>query len=297
MKILFLTFILLPFLYLSQSNPTKQQIDTTLSSEKSRWMDTSDLNVYLKTDIKYASSAADTRKQAQSATGTLGMKFEKGYLFGSAVFTIHSQNEQIIATDVSEKKLFGSSLLLPQNSSSNISNFELNLGCNSFYRRKKYADLTGNEFRKFLHIWAQPLGCQLVWRVNNTVWEKSQIIVPITISSLSVDLTYRILDIKMSNLGDDRVKLILGFGYNTRRLGGDYGLDENESLRQEFLGSTKLGFDGTKITTRLEVSKFYGQIDLTSFSKRDNIKGFSGNQAVITIGIRADLGLVNRKLN
>lgn len=296
-KLFILFFITLPFINFSQIEPKKNTDSIISENTFVEFRDTTDLKVYLKTDIKYASSAADTRKEAQSATGTLGMKFEKGYLFGSAVFTIHSQNEQISTTDDSERKLFGTSLLLPQNSSSNISNFELHLGANSFYKRKKYSELRGNDFYKFMHTWLQPIGCQIIWRVNNTVWEKSQITVPVTISSFSVDMTYRILDVKMDNFGDDRVKLIFSVGYNSRRLGGDYGLDENSSLRYQFLGSDKLAFNGLKITTRLEVSKFYGQIDLTSFSKKDNIKGFSGDQAVITIGIRADLGLATKKLN
>lgn len=294
---LLILLLMIPVLGFSQ-NGVEKKVDSTIHiNHTTQFRDSNDLKVYLKTDIKYASSAADTRKEAQLATGTLGMKFEKGYLFGSAVFTIHSQNEQISTTDINERKLFGSSLLLPQNSSSNISNFELHLGSNSFYRRKKSHELTGTKFYKFMHTWLQPIGCQVIWRVNNTVWQKSQDIVPVTISSLSVDMTYRLLDVKMDNFGDDRVKLFFGIGHNSRRLGGDYGLDENENLRLEFLGTKRLAFNGVKITTRLEVSKFYGQIDLTSFSKKDNIKGFSGDQAVITIGLRADLGLATKKLN
>ncbi len=265
MKYIFLLISILPLISLSQVKK-----------------DTSELKVYLKTDINYASSAADTRKEAQSATGTLGIKFQKGYLFGSSVFTIHSQNEQIATEDNTELKLFGSSLLLPQNSSSNMSNFELHLGADSFYKRTK---------DNFWHVWLQPIGFQFRWRVNNTVWDKSSVSIPLTISSVSADLTYRILDVKMDNFGEEKIRLITSVGYVNRRLGGDYGLDENIELRKEYLGTSKLAFDGFKFSTRLEVSKFYGQIDLTSFSKKDNIRGFSGDQAVITIGIRADLGL------
>ena len=57
MKILKVIIFLLPFISLSQK-------------------DTNDLRVYLNTDIKYASSASDTRKESQSAVGTLGVLFE-----------------------------------------------------------------------------------------------------------------------------------------------------------------------------------------------------------------------------
>jgi hypothetical protein len=90
---------------------------------------------------------------------------------------------------------------------------------------------------------------------------------------------------------DEKIRLMVSLGYTSRRLGGDYGLDKNSELRKEFIGTDRLGFDGVKFSTRLEVSKFYGQIDLTSFSNKGNIAGFSGNQAIVSLGIRADLPL------
>jgi hypothetical protein len=263
MKLIKVVLFLLPFLCYSQTDTSK----------------TKDLKVYLKTDINYASSTSDSRKEAQSATGTLGIKFEVENIYGSSTFTIHSQNEQISTSDSLEKKLFGSSLLLPQNSSSNISNFELQLGMRSFCKK-------GSQKSKYIRA----IGGQFTYRINNTIWEKSSISIPITISSVSLDLTYRLLDVGMSD-SDERIKLMMSFGYINRRLGGDYGLNQNFELRKEFLGTDRLGFDGLKVSTRLEISKFYGQIDITNFGKKHNISGFSGDQAIITLGIRADLQL------
>ena len=277
MRFLFLILLAIPFISFSQNDSIKVDSSRYQHFEKDK------LKVFLKTDVNYASSTSDPRKNAQSATGTLGIKFENGYLYGSSVFTIHSQNEQISTLDSSETKLFGSSLLLPQNSSSNISNFELQLGAKSFYE----LDSTN---KKFLYKWCHPIGAQASFRVNNTIWQKSTISLPITIASFSFDINYRVLDVEMVDT-EDRIKLIISGGYNTRRLGGDYGLTQNSELRKEFLGTDKLGFDAFKFSTRLEVSKFYGQIDLTSFGKKYNIPGFSGHQAVITLGIRADLQL------
>lgn len=263
MKLTKLLFFLFPFLCYSQVDTTK----------------TKDLKVYLKTDINYASSTSDPRKESQSATGTLGVKFEVENIYGSSTFTIHSQNEQISTNDSLEKKLFGSNLLLPQNSSSNISNFELQLGMRSFSK-------PGSQKSKYIRA----IGGQFTYRVNNTIWEKTSTSLPVTISSISLDLTYRLLDVGMAD-SDERIKLIMNFGYVNRRLGGDYGLNQNSELRKEFLGTDRLGFDGIKISTRLEISKFYGQIDITNFGKKHSIAGFSGDQAIITLGIRADLQL------
>lgn len=268
MKLFTLLIILLPFISISQKDSSLVKKDST-----------NNLKVYLKSDINYASSTSDSRKEAQSATGTLGIKFEVDNIYASSTFTIHSQNDQISTNDSTETKLFGTNLLLPQNSSSNISNFELVLGMKSFYK-------PGSNKSKYVKAW----GCQFMYRINNTIWEKSNISLPVTISSVSIDLTYRLLDVRITD-SDERIRLIMSWGYTNRRLGGDYGLNQNSTLRNEFLGSERLGFDGMRITTRLEVSKFYGQFDLTSFGKKHNISGFSGDQAIITLGIRADLQL------
>lgn len=269
MKLLKLIIFLLPLNLLSQADSIKAK----------------ELKVYLKTDINYASSASDSRKEARSAVGTLGVKFEIENIYGSSTFTVHSQNDQISTTDSTETKLFGSSLLLPQNSSSNISNFELQLGLKSFYK-------PGSNKSKYVKAW----GGQFTYRINNTIWEKSSISLPITISSVAVDVTYRLLDVPMED-SDERIKLTMSWGYINRRLGGDYGLNQNSELRKEFLGTDRLGFDGMKISSRLEVSKFYGQIDITSFGKKHNISGFSGDQAIIILGIRADLPLPAKYIN
>lgn len=276
-KILLLT--ILPFFCLSQNVDTK---DTTKKDS------TNNLKVYLLTDINYASSAADNRDQSQSAIGTLGVRFEVyNNLYASSTFTVHSQNQEIKTDDLTETKLFGTNLLLPQNSSSDISNFELVAGVNSFYRF--FNDFFDCNFKKRKSdIFLKTLGFQAQFRTNNTIWQKQNIQLPVTIASLSADFRFRLLDVEMMET-NERIKLIVGFGYTNRRLGGNYGLNQNSELRKEFLGTDKLGFDGFKFSTRLEVSKFYGQFDLTTFGKKHDIAGFSGDQCTISVGLRADL--------
>ncbi len=278
MRLLFI-FLLTPFLYFSQSEKKQK----------------TDLNVYLKTDINYASSAADNRKESQSAVGTLGIKFDVyNNIWASSTFTVHSQNQEIKTEDISETKLFGTNLLLPQNSSSDISNFELQTGVSSIYRLIR--DFKSSEKKcpeKKSHIFLKPIGAQMSFRINNTIWQKPNVELPVTIGTLSLDMTFRLLDVEMAE-SDERIKLIVSTGYTNRRLGGDYGLNENSELRKEFLGTDKLAFDGFKLSTRLEISKFYGQFDLTTFGKKVGIAGFSGDQAIITVGLRADLPLATK---
>ncbi len=276
---LLLLLLIIPFISFSQ----------TLKKQKT------DLNVYLKTDINYASSAADNRKESQSAVGTLGIKFDVyNNIWASSTFTVHSQNQEIKTEDITETKLFGTNLLLPQNSSSDISNFELQAGVNSIYRLiRDFKDTEKVKPEKKSDIFLKPIGAQIVFRINNTIWEKPNVQLPVTIGTLSADMTFRLLDVEMSE-SDERVKLIISAGYTNRRLGGDYGLNENSEQRKEFLGTDKLAFDGFKFSTRLEISKFYGQFDLTTFGKKLGIAGFSGDQAIITVGLRADLPLATK---
>lgn len=279
-KIKTLLFFILPTLCFSQN-------DTSIKNSTKK-DSTNNLKVYLLTDINYASSASDNREQSQSATGTLGVRFEVyNNLYASSTFTVHSQNQEISTDDILEEKLFGTNLLLPQNSSSDISNFELVAGVNSFYRF--FNDFFDSEFKKRKSdIFLKTLGFQAQFRTNNTIWQKQNVQLPITIASLNADFRFRMLDVEMMET-NERIKLIVGVGYTNRRLGGNYGLNQNSDLRKEFLGTDRLSFDGFKFSTRLEISKFYGQFDLTTFGKKHDIAGFSGDQCIISVGLRADL--------
>lgn len=247
----------------------------------------SPINVAIETDIDFASSTNDTRRNARSGIGTLGLSYEQGFTYGGVNFTVYSQNEQITTEDSTETTLFGSSLLLPKNSSDNISNFSILIGTKSIYAVFD-PDWTGGNLP--MASWKR-FGARAYFNVNNTTWVKDSLSTPITINSFGVDLTYLILDIEMPNNDNERISLMASLGYVARRLGGDYGLDSNSDVRTDFIGTDKLGFDGMKVTFRLEVAKFYGQMDLTSFSRGLNISGFSGDQAVVSIGIKADLDL------
>lgn len=274
MKLNLILFLFFPLFCFSQNDSIKK--------------DSTNLKVYLMTDINYASSSSDNRQESQSAVGTLGVRFEVyNNLYASSVFTVHSQNQEISTDDITETKLFGTNLLLPQNSSSDISNFELVAGLNSFHRF--VVDFFDCKIKKRkIDIFTKTVGAQILFRTNNTIWQKPTIQMPITIASFTFDIRFRILDKELLE-SNEHVKLIISTGYTNRRLGGDYGLNENSELRKEFLGTDRLGFDGFKFSTRLEISKFYGQFDLTSFGKKHSIAGFSGDQGIVTVGLKADL--------
>ena len=246
------------------------------------------INVYFDTDLGFASSANDTRKEASAGTGKLGLDFERGFVNGSIKFTVFSQNKSISTTDSTDQKLFGSNLLIPQNSSNNISNFSFFLSTRSFFRYDKVPDdLPIFSFKRF--------GSNLLFQINNTIWTKDSLSTPITINSFNLNLTYNLLNLEVLK-SKEKIRIYFSVGYTSRRLGGDYGLSSYKDYRKSFLNTTDLGFDGIDFGARLELGKFYGQMNLTSFDRNKDIKGFSGNQAIITLGIKADLKIAAKNV-
>lgn len=241
------------------------------------------VKLYLETDVAFATSANDARKEASSGIGTLGLVFEQNLFYGSANFTVFSKNEEIITEDPAELILFGTSLLIPQNSASNISNFYISLGTKSFYRWRNYRD-SENFFS-----WSK-IGCNGALRINNTTWVKDTVITPVTINSFSLEVTYLLLNLNIKE-SNQHARMYVSFGLSTRRLGGDYGLEQNKDIRNIYLGTDKLGFNGSNFRVRLELAQFYGEMNLSYFPRKDNIAGFSGDQAIINIGLGANLGL------
>ncbi|MBJ6368811.1 hypothetical protein [Snuella sedimenti] len=238
--------------------------------------------LYLETNIDFASSTEDSRPDAQAGTGTLGIKFLRKFVYGKIRFTVFSKNDNINSENADDSKIFGSNLLIPSNSSSNISNFNFMLGTKSF---AKPDDVEVNEdllsFKRF--------GGYINFSVHNTEWKKEDLMTPVTTKSLDLHLTYRLLSLDIE--GDNgRADLYLIAGLSSRKLAGDYGLSENEEIRKEFIGTDKLGFTGSNFGARLELNNFFGQINMTNFGK-DNIAGFSGNQTVISVGFNAGLNL------
>jgi hypothetical protein len=239
--------------------------------------------LYLETNINFATSTEDSRPDSQAGTGTLGIKFKRKFLYGGVRFTVFSKNDEIVSEDNSDAKIFGSNLLIPENSSSNISNFSFQLGTKSFY---DYNNVEDDEsllsFKRF--------GGYLKFAIHNTEWVTEELTLPVTTTVLDLHLTYRLLSLDIDGEGNGRADFYLITGYSNRRLGGDYGLESNSESRINFIGTEQRGFDAFNLGAKLEISNFFGQVNLTNFGK-DNIAGFSGNQAVIAIGFNANLNL------
>lgn len=248
----------------------------------SKFLD-NETNLYIETNIDFSTSTEDSRPDAQAGTGTLGIKFDRKFIYGKIRFTVFSKNDEIKSEDNNDTKIFGSNLLIPANSSNSVSNFSFLLGTKSFYN---FENVPNNVDLFSL----ERFGGYIQFSIYNTVWKKEDIDLPVTTTVLDLHLTYRLLSLEIKGKNNGRADFYIISGYSNRRLGGDYGLDANTALRNQFINTDKLGFNAFNLGARLEVSNFFGQVNLTNFGN-DNISGFSGNQAIISLGFNASLNL------
>jgi hypothetical protein len=241
--------------------------------------------LYILSDVKAATSGSNGSVQS-TGTGKLGVSFKSKFFYGSVLFNVFNKNENLTSSDSSASKAFANNLLIPDNSGQGLSNFHGSFGFKSF---SKYDSKTNWDDVPLFSL--KRIGGYGFWQVNNTTWKKDSLSVPVYISSFGLFLTYNILSLQL--LGEDKDKVYLSWfaGYENRILGGDYSLDVNSELKQAFLGTDQRKFKSFPTAGfKVEIGKFYGKVTETHFGD-GNIPGFSGWQAVVTVGISVDLNI------
>ena len=122
-----------------------------------------DTRIYLETNINFATSAEDSRSDAQAGTGTLGIKFERNLLYGGIKFTVYSKNPEAETENENDIKIFGSNLLIPSISAESISSFSFLFGTKSFYKIGNIKeDRSLIDFSRF--------GGFMNFSIDNTMW-------------------------------------------------------------------------------------------------------------------------------
>ncbi len=242
-----------------------------------------DTRLYLETNINFATSASDTRSDAQAGTGTFGLKFERKVYYGAVRFTVYSKDTEAEASMVDDMKIFGSNLLIPSSTANSISSFSFLFG------RKNFLNLKKENIKRSFIDWSR-FGAHGSFAMDKTVWISPENTIDVLINSWDLVIDYHLLTLDFEDENNGTATLAFEFGYTARRLGGDYGLSENQALRFDYIGTDELGFDSLLLGARLEVADFYGEVRLTNFGDK-GIPGFSGNQAVINLGFNAQLNL------
>lgn len=228
-------------------------------------------------------SSSDVENVEATGYGRLGVSFESYYFYGKVLFNVVNRNDEIVAVDSTETKVFTNNLLIPDNSGQGISNFNINGGIKSFAKKDE-------DWSKVKTLSWKRLGVYGYWQVNNTQWTKDSISTQVYISSFGLYATYNIFSFKI--LSDKSFAKLYWFGgFENRILGGDYSLKQNIDYREHFLGTDQLKFISTpSVGFELRLKNFYGRLTETNFD--GDLAGFSGWQTTITVGITVDLDLL-----
>lgn len=247
--------------------------------------------LYLVTDVKGISSTNNNSNSNVSTTGVgkLGVTFKSGNFYGDILFNVTNRNKELSELDSVETNIFTNNLLIPDNSGQGISNFHISLGLRSFY---KYNQNLSD--KKMVHL--SRVGAYGYWQANNTTWTKDSISTAVYISSFGIYATYNILSLELIGSVEDKVYLSCFAGFENRILGGDYSLEKNKELRNQYLGTDQLKFRSFPSTGFiLELGKFYGKITETYFGNGD-INGFSGWQATVSLGLVVDINIAAKNI-
>ncbi len=238
----------------------------------------------LTSDVKAKSSSNTDRDVPTTGTGALGVSFSTEQSFGSVTFNVFNRQAEVGTADSTAAKPFTNNLLIPENSGAGFSNFNLTLGLRNIW--------ANDDTRKILNVvQLNRIGCFGYLQFNNTQWTKDSVSTPLFIQSHGLYVTYRLLDLEIDNDDKDDLFLTLFAGYEGRRIGGDYALDKNKELRKHFLGTEDIAFDATAFGVLLELGQFYGKLQTTAFGPSGNLDGFSGWQALVTLGVNIEFNL------
>lgn len=244
--------------------------------------------VEINTDINF-SSGNDNSKATRTGNGFLGISFiDRETLFGSVYgdvsFSVYATNNNVFTlTGTSDKSLFGKSLLIPQNGAEGINSFSVEGGLQEFILKvfKKKSGKVWESLNRRVGLFASYKACSLNWEVDNVKTD-------LFINSFSGNINIVFFEKALSTSSSNNKAAFSGFlGISSRRIGGNYGQNSFKDSRQLFLNTDKLDFNGIEYGFRLDVDKFYGRMSVTSFPKNVEISGFSGNQFLITLGIKS----------
>lgn len=252
-----------------------------------------DALVAIQSDLNFA-LASESAGENKSGSGSVGVFFVGQKWYGDVNFTVVSAQKEVATEDPATVAPFVNNLLVPQNSGRNGSSFAASLGVNQPLGKWKWLNKKEGSFGGWL---GQNTGLYAQFRSNQLIWTKESTSVDVVVNSFAASVVFNVFNFKLQD--DDRqfVHFFALAGVVTRRLGGDYGLDANKDLRRHFLGTEALGFNGWEVGAKLELGPFYSKMSLTSFPRKDNLPGFSGDQLLITAGATVELSIKakNRK--
>lgn len=137
-------------------------------------------------------------------------------------------------------------------------------------------------FKKFI-------GWRFYTQINNTVWKNTaKANSTANVASFGLMLTYYKMFINNNSLNIDAT---LGIGATGRVIFNDLGQDE--AFREGILGTKQKSFFGPEIYVGIRLNNLYAKMSIPILLSDTTIKGLTGGQPIVSLGITADIGYKN----
>jgi hypothetical protein len=177
--------------------------------------------------------------------------------------------------NLTSKSNFGSSILLPGNSSqSTMFNAKVYFG-----RIKDSSTIEYYDLKKMIS------GFYVNFNHAARNWFDSSKNIKASSISLSAGLFYDFIDYKARDSENKKVKSVyVGIGYTGRWIVGDIALDENDNFRKRLLGAEKLSFHGVEFTLGAKIENARIELKIPILSGSTQVPGLSGAQPNYQIG-------------
>jgi hypothetical protein len=242
------------------------------------------------TDLSQSTTGGG-ESQKKIGNGRLGVAFVTERFYGDLSFAVFTSDRSQATNRLTDTAFFYNTLLLAQHQTGGLNEFSGSIGMNGLLRGLLPAREGENPYGLRASL-RENFGLHCNFRSSNQYWEKDSVYADVLLNAFSLLLSYRAFDFQLEEESWGHLQLFLFGGFTTRRLGGNYALDRNYELRQDFLGIDKYVFDGWEYGARIELGPFYGKASFTEFDIADNIPGFSGPQLAVRIGATIKLDLL-----
>lgn len=140
-----------------------------------------------------------------------------------------------------------------------------------------------------LNWFKKHIGLRCYAEMNNTIWKnETNQVNNANVANLGIMLTYYKMFINNNSLNID---MIFGVGATSRIIFNDLGQDE--PFRKAILGTSQKNFLGPELYAGIKINNAYAKISIPFLLSDKVIKGLTGGQPIVSLGIAADIGYKN----
>lgn len=236
------------------------------------------------------------------SSGLVGLRYDNERVMFKISISAYSTADTLFGTDV---KIYSNSILNTSVSKSGLGSLSFELidrffsrqGYALYLAKKKYNSDYPNAnkaaFNKWLidngiyslNVAKKYLGLRTYVETNNTIWKNdSDIVNNANVANFGAMITFSYYDF-FGKFPD--INITCGAGLTTRYIFNDLGQDDE--FRKSILGTTQKFFWGPEFFVGLKLNNAYARFTLPILLSNQHIKGLTGGQPIVTIGVSADI--------